>query len=83
MSDSNNELFKHKTKKEFNFFLAATPLIVMIISMLYAIVVLETDPHLPLIIGTATAMIVAVIVGFKWDDLEEMLGYITVIRTKG
>ncbi|WP_052254872.1 Na+/H+ antiporter NhaC [Salinicoccus sp. YB14-2] len=73
MSDSNDELFEHKTKKEFNFFLAVLPLIVMVISMLYAIVVLETDPHLPLIIGTATGMIVAIIVGFKWDDLEQMM----------
>ena len=66
-------LFEHKTKKEFNFFLAITPLVVMIASMLYAIVVLETDPHLPLIIGTITAALVAVFSGFKWVDIEEMM----------
>lgn len=68
-----NPIFEHKTKKEFNFFLAITPLVVMIASMLYAIVVLETDPHLPLIIGTITAALVAVFSGFKWEDIEEMM----------
>ncbi len=70
---ANQPLFEHKTKKEFNFFLAITPLAVMIVSMLYAIVVLETDPHLPLIIGTITAALVAVFSGFKWEDIEEMM----------
>lgn len=70
---SKNELFKHNTKKEFNFFLAMIPLTVMVITMLYAIVVLETDPHLPLMIGTITAAIIAIISGFKFDDLEEMM----------
>ncbi|CAD2071004.1 Na+/H+ antiporter NhaC [Jeotgalicoccus coquinae] len=67
------ELFEHGTKKEFNFFLAMIPLTVMVITMLYAIVVLETDPHLPLMIGTITAAVVAIISGFKFDDLEEMM----------
>lgn len=70
---ANKDLFEHDTKKEFNFFLAIIPLAVMVITMLYAIVLLETDPHLPLMIGTITAAIVAVISGFKFDDLEEMM----------
>ena len=70
---ANKELFEHSSKKEFNFFLAMIPLTVMVITMLYAIVVLETDPHLPLIIGTITAAIVAVFSGFKFNDLEEMM----------
>lgn len=70
---ANKELFEHSSKKEFNFFLAMIPLTVMVVTMLYAIVVLETDPHLPLIIGTITAAIVAVFSGFKFNDLEEMM----------
>ncbi|MEK4556263.1 Na+/H+ antiporter NhaC [Jeotgalicoccus sp. FSL K6-3177] len=70
---ANKELFEHSSKKEFNFFLAMIPLTVMVITLLYAIVVLETDPHLPLIIGTITAAIVAVFSGFKFNDLEEMM----------
>src|SRR5699024_6585642 len=53
--------------------MAIIPLLVMVVTMLYAIVVLETDPHLPLIIGTITAALVAIINGFKFDDLEEMM----------
>ena len=67
------DLFEHETKKEFKFFMAIIPLLVMVVTMLYAIVVLETDPHLPLIIGTITAALVAIINGFKFDDLEEMM----------
>lgn len=70
---ANKDLFEHETKKEFSFFMAMIPLTVMVITMLYAIVVLETDPHLPLMIGTITAAIVALISGFKFDDLEEMM----------
>lgn len=70
---ANKELFEHRSKKDFNFFLAMIPLTVMVITMLYAIVVLETDPHLPLIIGTITAAVVAVFSGFKFNDLEEMM----------
>ena len=68
-----NNLDNDETKKEFNFFIALIPLVVMVVSMLYAIVVIETDPHLPLIIGTITAAIVALLSGFKFDDLEEMM----------
>ena len=70
---ANKDLFEHESKKEFNFFMAMIPLTVMVITMLYAIVVLETDPHLPLMIGTITAAIIAVISGFKFNDLEEMM----------
>lgn len=70
---ANKDLFEHETKKEFSFFMAMIPLTVMVTTMLYAIVVLETDPHLPLMIGTITAAIVALISGFKFDDLEEMM----------
>ncbi len=47
---TNKESHEQNTQKEFNFFLAMIPLTVMVLTMLYAIVVLETDPHLPLII---------------------------------
>lgn len=70
---ANKDLFEHETKKEFSFLMAMIPLTVMVITMLYAIVVLGTDPHLPLMIGTITAAIVALISGFKFDDLEEMM----------
>ncbi|WP_255367919.1 Na+/H+ antiporter NhaC [Psychrobacillus sp. OK032] len=54
-------------------FWAVVPLVVMIISMIIAIVVLEQGPHIPLIIGTSVAALVAWKHGFKWNDIEEMM----------
>lgn len=59
--------------KSFGLIWAVIPLIVMIISMVYTIVVLESDPHVPLILGTVTALIIAMIHGFTWADAESMM----------
>ncbi|SES23309.1 transporter, NhaC family [Psychrobacillus sp. OK032] len=61
------------SKKEMSLFWAVVPLVVMIISMIIAIVVLEQGPHIPLIIGTSVAALVAWKHGFKWNDIEEMM----------
>ena len=45
----------------------------MIISMLFTVVVLEQAPHIPLMIGTAIAAIVAYYHGYSWQDIEEMM----------
>lgn len=60
-------------KKEMSLLWAITPLLVMIAVMIVTIVVLEQGPHIPLIIGTAVAALVAWKHGFKWDDIEEMM----------
>ncbi|WP_420842163.1 Na+/H+ antiporter NhaC [Exiguobacterium alkaliphilum] len=52
---------------------ALLPLLVMIGVMLVAIVLLEQGPHIPLIIGTAVASMVAYMHGFKWKEIEEMM----------
>ncbi|WP_369792688.1 Na+/H+ antiporter NhaC [Exiguobacterium sp. AB2] len=52
---------------------ALLPLLVMIGVMLVAIVLLEQGPHIPLIIGTAVASMVAYKHGFKWKEIEEMM----------
>lgn len=64
---------KASTKKEISLIWAITPLIVMIAVMVVTIVYLEQGPHIPLIIGTAVAALVAWKHGFKWDDVEEMM----------
>ena len=61
------------SKKEMSLLWAVVPLVVMIISMVIAIVVLEQGPHIPLIIGTSVAALVAWKHGFKWNDIEEMM----------
>lgn len=60
-------------KKEMSFGLAIIPLLVMITIMAITIVVLEQGPHIPLIIGTTTAALVAWFAGFKWKEIEEAM----------
>ncbi|KAA0565807.1 Na+/H+ antiporter NhaC [Rossellomorea aquimaris] len=60
-------------KKEMSFGLAIIPLLVMITVMAITIVVLEQGPHIPLIIGTTTAALVAWFAGFKWKEIEEAM----------
>nr|WP_138860308.1 Na+/H+ antiporter NhaC family protein [Exiguobacterium mexicanum] len=52
---------------------AVLPLLVMIGVMLVAIVKLEQGPHIPLIVGTAVASLVAWRHGYKWKEIEEMM----------
>jgi len=52
---------------------AILPLLVMIGVMLVAIVQLKQGPHIPLIIGTAVAALVAWRHGYKWKEIEEMM----------
>lgn len=62
-----------KTKQEFNFFIALIPLLLMIAAMGITVVWLGQDPHIPLIFGTASAAAVALMHGYKWDDIESMM----------
>ena len=41
--------------------------------MMVTIVVLKQTPHVPLIIGTTVASLVAWRYGYKWNDLEEAM----------
>ncbi|MFP7289082.1 Na+/H+ antiporter NhaC [Shouchella clausii] len=60
-------------KKDISFWLALLPLIIMITAMAVTIVGLEGDPHIPLMIGTAAAALIAIKAGFKWKDIEESM----------
>ena len=46
---------------------------IMITAMFITVVNLEQGPHVPLIIGTTIAAVVAKIHGFKWGEIEEMM----------
>lgn len=61
------------TKKEMNIWWAVLPIIIMIASMLITIVFLKQEPHIPLMIGTAAAAIVAFKFGHTWHDIQEMM----------
>ncbi|TDL32730.1 Na+/H+ antiporter NhaC [Jeotgalibacillus sp. S-D1] len=60
-------------KKEISFKVAIIPLIVMIAVMAFTIVKLEQGPHIPLIVGTCTAALVAWRCGFNWKEIEESM----------
>jgi Na+:H+ antiporter, NhaC family len=60
-------------KKEMTFKMAIIPLLIMIAVMAVTVIVLEQGPHIPLMIGTSVAAIVAWYSGFKWNEIEEMM----------
>ncbi|MDP1421046.1 Na+/H+ antiporter NhaC [Peribacillus simplex] len=60
-------------KKEMSFGVAMIPLIVMIVMMAITVVWLEQGPHIPLIVGTSAAAIVAWRSGYKWNEIEESM----------
>ncbi|HAL10077.1 MAG TPA: Na+/H+ antiporter NhaC [Staphylococcus sp.] len=61
------------SKKSISFIWAVVPFAFMIMSMLFTVVVLEQAPHIPLMIGTAIAAIVAYYHGYSWKEIEEMM----------
>ncbi|MFC5590661.1 Na+/H+ antiporter NhaC [Sporosarcina soli] len=64
---------EQRNGREVSFWLAMLPLTVMIIVMIFTVVKLEQGPHIPLIIGTTTAALVAWKMGYTWKDIEEMI----------
>lgn len=67
------ELHKQKQKKELGVLSALVTLTIMIGSMLYSVAVLEKEPHIPLMIGTAVAIIITMLHGYKFNEVEEMM----------
>lgn len=62
-----------KEKREIGFWWAILPLVLMIIVMLITVVKLEQGPHMPLIVGTSIAALVAWRYGYSWKEIEEMM----------
>lgn len=60
-------------KREISFKVAIIPLAVMIVVMALTVVVLEQGPHIPLIVGTSVAALVAWRSGYKWNEIEEAM----------
>lgn len=60
-------------KKELSFKMAMIPIVVTVIVMMITIVVLKQSPHVPLIIGTTVASIVAWRSGYTWQEIEEAM----------
>lgn len=64
---------EQRQKKDIGFWWAILPLIVMIVVMIVTVVKLEQGPHMPLIVGTSIAALVAWRHGFSWKEIEEMM----------
>lgn len=64
---------KDVTQREISLIWALLPLAIMILTMVIAVVFLEQGPHIPLIVGTIVAGLVAWKQGFKWTEIEEMM----------
>lgn len=70
---SKNNGEKIRTKKELGLTSALITLIIMITSMLLTVAVLEKEPHIPLMIGTAVAIIITMLHGYAFSEVEEMM----------
>ncbi|MDW5470674.1 Na+/H+ antiporter NhaC [Staphylococcus equorum] len=70
---SKNNGEKIRTKKELGLTSALITLIIMITSMLLTVAVLEKEPHIPLMIGTAVAIIITMFHGYVFSEVEEMM----------
>lgn len=60
-------------KKKINIWFALLPIVAMICVMIVTIVYLEQEPHIPLMIGTIVAAIVAWKHGYSWKEIEQMM----------
>ena len=61
------------TKKPLGVTSAVITLSIMIITMLFTVAVLEKEPHIPLMIGTAVAIIMTMMHGYEFREVEEMM----------
>lgn len=60
-----------KTKKEATLLHALIPIIILILSLSFAILKFGADPQIPMIIGAVAAATVAMVaLGYKWTELE-------------
>ncbi|MFD1928439.1 Na+/H+ antiporter NhaC [Sporosarcina siberiensis] len=64
---------KQNAEKDIKFWMVLVPLFVMIFVMIVTVVKLEQGPHMPLIVGTITAALIAWKAGFTWKEIEEMM----------
>ncbi len=62
---------KEKTQRQISFGEVLFVLIFLIISLMSTILLFEGDPHIPILVTTVIASIIAIRAGYKWVDIEE------------
>lgn len=60
-------------KKSLGFVSAIVTLVTMIAAMLFTVAVLEKEPHISLLIGTAVAILITMLHGYEFSEVEEMM----------
>ncbi|OWZ84999.1 Na+/H+ antiporter NhaC [Natranaerobius trueperi] len=50
---------------------ALIPILFLIVALSVSIIRLEADPHIPLVLSSAVAAFVAMLVGYKWNNVEQ------------
>ncbi len=68
-----NTISRKNFKKNLGLTSALVTLSVMIVAMLFTVAVLEKEPHIPLMIGTAVAIMVTMLHGYAFSEVEEMM----------
>ncbi|SJZ51738.1 Na+/H+ antiporter NhaC [Selenihalanaerobacter shriftii] len=56
-----------------NLFEAILPIVITAVLLFTGIVFLGIDPHIPLVLGTAVASLLGVVLGFNWKDIQQGL----------
>jgi len=60
-----------KERKEATLGISLIPVLVIIVALAAAIIIYETDAHIPILIGAAVGAIIAVtMLGYKWEEIE-------------
>lgn len=61
-----------KQKRKATLLEALIPIVFLILTLSFALLKFNVDPHIPLILGTAVAALIGVFrLGFKWSELED------------
>ena len=47
--------------------------LILVVVMSVGIKVYEVDPHIPMFIGVIAAAVMAMVLGYKWADIEKMM----------
>ena len=67
------EKFKNREKKMPKVWQSLIVLLVLVASLAVGILVFGADAHVPLLIGVGAAAIMALFIGYKWDEIERFM----------
>ncbi len=78
MKEKNEPPTKDNSPRKPTLFISAIPIVILMICLAVAIIMFDGSPHIPLMIASCAAGIIALILGNKWKDIED--GFINTIQ---